>query len=133
MILLDTSALYAVGVEEDLHHAEATRILGALRERSETLLVHAYVVGETFALLHRRMGIDAALQVSDGLASAEYLPVDRALHDRGVAWLRAHPSMRASLVDAVSFVVMRERGIANAFAFDPDFERAGYRLLRAPP
>jgi predicted nucleic acid-binding protein len=33
-------------------------------------------------------------------------------------------------VDAVSFVLMEERGIETAFAFDSDFEEAGFRLLR---
>jgi predicted nucleic acid-binding protein len=33
-------------------------------------------------------------------------------------------------VDAVSFVVMQQRGIEEALAFAPDFERAGFRLYR---
>lgn len=36
-----------------------------------------------------------------------------------------------SLVDFVSFEVMRERGITTAFAFDDDFRRQGFELSRA--
>jgi predicted nucleic acid-binding protein len=32
-------------------------------------------------------------------------------------------------VDHVSFLVMRRRGVAVAFAFDPDYASAGFRLL----
>jgi predicted nucleic acid-binding protein len=35
-----------------------------------------------------------------------------------------------SLVDAVSFVVMTQRRLDEAFAFDPHFEQAGFTLLR---
>jgi predicted nucleic acid-binding protein len=35
-----------------------------------------------------------------------------------------------SLVDAVSFVVMRQRRLEHAFAFDPHFEDEGFSLLR---
>jgi predicted nucleic acid-binding protein len=34
-----------------------------------------------------------------------------------------------SLVDAVSFVVMRQRRIAEAFAFDPHFEEENFSLV----
>ncbi|RME98576.1 MAG: VapC toxin family PIN domain ribonuclease, partial [Chloroflexi bacterium] len=30
---------------------------------------------------------------------------------------------------AVSFVVMRERGVTHAFAFDPNFAAAGFSLI----
>ena len=51
----------------------------------------------------------------------------------GVDRMRAQPRLKASIVDAVSFVVMEDRGIEEAFAFGSDFEAAGFRLLRPPP
>jgi predicted nucleic acid-binding protein len=35
-----------------------------------------------------------------------------------------------SLVDAVSFVTMRLKGLTEAFAFDPHFEQEGFSLIR---
>jgi predicted nucleic acid-binding protein len=55
--------------------------------------------------------------------------VTRATHERAVEWLRTAGRRHVSLVDAVSFVVMRARQIEVAFAFDPHFVRAGFRLL----
>jgi predicted nucleic acid-binding protein len=37
---------------------------------------------------------------------------------------------RLSFTDCISFAVMRALDIPVAFAFDGDFERAGFRLMR---
>ncbi len=102
--------------------------VGALERSGEEVLVHSYVLCETFSLVHRRRGLETALRI-DGLARTfTHVAVDRALHDRAVARLRG-ASRRVSLVDAVSFEVMKERGIERAFAFDEDFQAEGFRLL----
>ena len=46
------------------------------------------------------------------------------------AWLVRFQDQPFSLVDAVSFEVMRAEGVRSAFAFDPHFEIAGFELLR---
>ena len=130
MILLDTSAIYALASRDDVRHVEAVAALDRAEKEGQELLVHSYVLVESFALVHRRHGFDAAARVDGDLTSVLTITVDRPLHDRAVAWLRAHPSATASLVDAVSFVVMQQRGIQDALAFDPDFERAGFRIYR---
>jgi predicted nucleic acid-binding protein len=52
--------------------------------------------------------------------------IDEATHAAGVAALLAAPPADISLVDFVSFEVMRERGIPRAFAFDDGFRAAGF-------
>ena len=129
MILVDTSALYALADAGDDNHASARKGLAAAEDSGLAFVVHTYVLAETFALVHRRLSLRAAIRMSDELAGVDVVVVDRILHDRGVSWLRASPKSRTSLVDAVSFVIMAERGIERAFAFDPDFERAGFGLF----
>jgi len=46
-----------------------------------------------------------------------------------VSWLRKAGRRQVSLVDAVSFAVMRARGVVVAFAFDPHFTDQGFRLF----
>jgi predicted nucleic acid-binding protein len=128
VILLDTSAMYALASDQDPRHREALHLAETIATSGESLLLHSYVLCEAFSLLHRRRGIETALEVDRGAALHELILVDRRLHDRAVARLRDGAPSRLSLVDAVSFEVMRERGIACAFAFDPDFEKAGFRL-----
>lgn len=132
MILLDTSAVYALADAGDRRHAAAVRILDGIERAGESLLLHTYVLLETFALLHARHGLPKALEVDGQLRALPLVVVDRALHERATAALRDAPGLRASLVDAVSFVVMRERGIEAAFAFDADFAAAGLRTLADP-
>jgi predicted nucleic acid-binding protein len=46
-----------------------------------------------------------------------------------VGLLRARPDKTYSLCDAVSFVLMRERGVAEALTTDRHFEQEGFRRL----
>ena len=41
----------------------------------------------------------------------------------------ARPDQRWSLTDCASFIVMEERGISEALAYDRDFEQAGFVAL----
>ena len=130
MILVDTSAICALASADDGFHGDAEDRAARLASSREPLLLHTYVLCEAFALLQRRLGLSMALRVDSALREHETVTVDRSLHDRAVARLRAGGKSRTSLVDAVSFEVMRERGIECAFAFDTDFEAAGFRLFR---
>ena len=130
MILLDTSAMFALVAPMDPHHEEAKGLAARLAASREPILVHTYVLCEAFALIHRRKGFEAARAMDAGLRPHTTVTVDRALHDRALAGLQAGGKTRISLVDAVSFEVMKEWGIETAFAFDADFEAAGFRLFR---
>ncbi|MHB8632170.1 MAG: VapC toxin family PIN domain ribonuclease, partial [Candidatus Limnocylindria bacterium] len=55
--------------------------------------------------------------------------IDDVRHAAGVAALLAALPSPVSLVDHVSFNLMRELGLTDAFAFDDDFRRAGFRTL----
>jgi predicted nucleic acid-binding protein len=95
------------------------------------LVTHNYVVLETVALLQRRLGISAVHRLQDLLAPIEVAWVDEVTHRSAIAALLAASRRDVSLVDRVSFEVMRERGIGEAFAFDPEFAREGFTTLPA--
>ena len=61
-----------------------------------------------------------------GSTSMELVHVDNDLFQKAFDLLELRPDKRYSLTDCVSFVVMRERGIATAFAFDRHFEQEGF-------
>lgn len=42
--------------------------------------------------------------------------------------LRARPGRRISITDAVSFLVMRRRGLSRAFTLDADFAAEGFEV-----
>lgn len=128
-VLVDTSALYAVLDRTDASHPAAKSTLAALAAVDEHLITHSYVVVEAFALTQRRLGPEAVRGLAvDLLPVVDITWVGADLHERALAAVLA-ASSRVSLVDRVSFELMREQGIERAFAFDDDFEKAGFRLL----
>lgn len=126
----DTSGLLALLNGEDENHARAERAFAALRARQASLLSTSFVLVETYALVGRRLGLEAVRSVrADFAPLIDVIWVDEALHEAGLdLWLERR-RRRLSLVDAVSFVAMRQRGVAEAFAFDPDFEHEGFSLV----
>lgn len=55
--------------------------------------------------------------------------VDESIHNAGLDLLLERRNRQLSLVDAVSFIAMRQRNLAEAFAFDPHFEQEGFSLV----
>ena len=127
MIFVDTSAFYALADAGDPHHPDARRFLSALLEKEEGLFTHNYVLVETIALIQNRMGTEAALQVADSAEALEIEWVDRALHESALRAMKRTRRRKISLVDQVSFLLMRSRGIDEVFSFDRDFRREGFR------
>jgi predicted nucleic acid-binding protein len=134
-IFVDTSALFATLDAADPNHGDAAE---ALRQMplSDELVTHNYVHLEADALVRRRLGRDAAADLADRLLpGVTTIWVDEATHRAAAEALRADGG-QGSLVDHVSFVVMRREGITRALAFDRDFEANGFarpdRSIRPP-
>ena len=130
MIFVDTSALFALANDRDLKHREARLAFDRLLQAERRLLTHSYVLSESMALLHQRLGPAAALALAAETRAFDIEWVDEPLHRAAVDALHSAPR-GVSLVDQVSFLVMRRRGIDEAFAFDRDFAVAGFRLYQA--
>lgn len=129
MIFLDTSAIYAWADAADPNHAAAVRRLQAILEGSDELVTHNYVLVEAMALLQARLGLKAAISLAKDSARFAVDWVDDELHAAGVRELERSKKRHLSLVDQISFLVMARRQISRAFAFDPDFAAAGFRLF----
>lgn len=129
-VFVDTSAWYALLNRRDDFHGAAARILRRLRNESARLVTTNYIVVETTALVAARLGRAAARRwLVDLLPVAEVLWVDRGVHEAAVAaFLEAGGDV--SLVDLVSFEVMRRMGLQWAFAFDEDYSRHGFKIVQ---
>jgi uncharacterized protein len=126
---VDTSAIYAWADVDDPNHRTAVRRLDTLIDRAEALLTHNYVLVESMALLQSRLGHSAATKLAKDAAAFAIEWVDDDLHAAGVRELERSRARRISLVDHISFLVMRRRRVTTAFAYDADFTAAGFRLL----
>ncbi len=129
MTFVDTSALLAF---LDRDAAQHERVVASMAEvlAERRAITHSYIVIETEALSHRRFGGPVARRLlEDVVPLLEIVWVDADLHGAAVsAHLRAL-RRRSSLVDRVSFEVMRRRGVHAALALDRDFAREGFELL----
>jgi predicted nucleic acid-binding protein len=129
VIFLDTSAIYAWADTADPNHRTALRRLQAILQSREELLTHNYVLVESVALLQARLGLMAAVKLAKDSSVFVIEWVDDDLHASGIRELERSRRRRISLVDQISFLVMKRRAVATAFAFDPDYETAGFRLF----
>ena len=127
---VDTSAIYAVLSASDENHDAGRQIFWDLRRRDEQLLTTNYVVLETSVLVARRLGIDLCrVFIGSVLPLMRIHWVNDGVHwEAAAAWLGSG-ARRVSLVDWVSFTVMRREGVEQAFAFDDDFQRQGFQLI----
>lgn len=126
-VFADTSGLFALLSTTDDNHARAKRAFGNLRARQALLVSTSYVLVETYALVGRRLGLDAVRSFrADFAPLIDVVWVDETLHNAGVDLLLDRRKRPLTLVDAVSFIVMRQRSVAEAFAIDPHFEQEGF-------
>lgn len=127
MIFLDTSAIYAVADRADPRHELAKERFRVLLEAGEEILTHNYVLIESMALIQHRLGLAAILKLAHDSRAFEIEWVGKTAHDEAVRCL-ARSRRHVSVVDQVSFIVMRLRGVEVALAFDRDFVDEGFRL-----
>ena len=129
-VFADTSALLALLSTTDENHARAKRAFAHLRARQALLLSTSYVLVETYALVGRRLGLDAARSFrADFAPLIDVVWIDETLHNAGLDLLFNRRKRMLSLVDAVSFIVMRRRLVAEAFAIDPHFDQEGFSVV----
>jgi predicted nucleic acid-binding protein len=81
-------------------------------------------------LLYSRIGIEAVRVLQNDvvpIVRVEFVTPE--LHAIGVAALLAASKRRLSLVDCISFEIVRGLGLRDVFAFEPHFRTYGFRML----
>jgi predicted nucleic acid-binding protein len=130
-VLIDTSAFYALAHDGDKCHNAAVQCWRDLLDTNEMLTTSNYVVLESTALLYTRHGISAVRRfVEDVLPAVRVIWVDEQTHalalSRTLGVLVQHGP---SLVDCVSFELMRRHRIDKAFTYNQDYERVGFTMI----
>lgn len=131
---LDTGYLIALEDTDDDNHEPAREHWKGSRQRISSgtlrLTTTSYVLDEVVTFFNVRGHHLKAVELGERLmdsASLELVHVDEDLIQRAFAYLKQHQDKRYSLTDCVSFIVMVDRGILTAFAFDRHFVQAGFR------
>jgi predicted nucleic acid-binding protein len=126
-IFVDTSAFLAVLDSSDHNHSTALQRLQYLVANHIPMMTSNYVVVETCALLQRRIGL-SALRVfrEEVLPAVDVKWVSERQHEIGLVSLVRSDRRKLSLVDCVSFEMMRDSDLRSAFAFDKHFSGEGF-------
>ncbi len=129
-VYVDTSALFAVLDRDDSSHTRAKTTWTDLIEADTVLCCSNYIVVECCALVQRRLGVKALrVLLEDMLPVLTVRWIEQEQHQTAVQILLHMKSRAVSLVDCVSFVVMRDLGIDRAFVFDRHFANEGFTCI----
>lgn len=134
---VDTSALLAVMAADDQQHAIALEFWKSLLQQGEGLVATNYVVVECHALVQRRFGMSGVRVLESAfLPALSIVWVVPSVHRAAATAVLSADRRTLSLVDCVSFQVMREHSITRAFTFDPHFADEGFEVApntESPP
>lgn len=122
-VFVDTSAFLAVLDADDAEHERAKKTWEYLITNNELMTCSNYILVETFALVQRRLGMEAVRAFQEDVCPLLNIHwIDESDHRAGVTAVLAAARRRLSLVDCVSFEVMRRLGVNRVFCFDPHFK-----------
>ena len=129
-VFVDTSAFLAILNADDQNHDRAKRVWADLITRDALLICTNYVLVETFALVQHRLGMQAVRVFQEDVLPVVNIEwVNEAHHGAGVSAILTAGRRQLSLVDCVSFEMMRQLGIDTAFVFDHHFEEQGFKII----
>ena len=129
-MFIDTSALYALLDADDENYGSSASTWDTLITSDERIVTTNYVIVETFALIQNRLGLRALREFQDDVVPVLHVEfVTPTIHRLGTVALFAASRRGLSLVDCVSFEVMRELGMKSVFTFDRHFREYGFNAL----
>ena len=128
-VFADTFYFLALLNSKDESHARAWEFS---KSRDAPLVTTAWILTELANALAgsaKRQVFRQLLDEIENHAENQLIAASQSLFDRGVKLYDARPDKQWSLTDCISFVVMQERGIAEALTGDHHFEQAGFIAL----
>lgn len=130
MILIDTSAIFAVLDKDDINHTRAAKLWTELIENETPILTNSNLLLEAFALIQRRHGLDILSRFQQSMVPwLEIEWIDSEKHIQAVNLLLSVNRRYLSLVDISAFATMRRTGVNQVFTFDNHFAEEGFTVL----
>ena len=128
-IFVDTAYVLALVNERDQHYERAQE-LADLVEGMELLITDAVLleIGNALARGFKEQAIEVITYFVES-EEVEIFYSSPQIFEKAFALYKKFSDKDWSLVDCISFVVMRERGIKQVLTFDHHFEQAGFKLV----
>jgi predicted nucleic acid-binding protein len=132
LVFVDTGAWIALALTRDPLHARATEAWASLASSGAKLHTSVSIAVETFTFLDRNTERKVALAWKDSLKVVprlRMLPCTSRDLEQAHKYFERPDFHKLTAVDALSFVLMAQRRIRVAFAFDSHFATAGFRMV----
>lgn len=130
-IFIDTAYVLALVSDRDQYHLQA-QILSKRYEDYDFVVTEAVLleIGNALCRGFKQEAIEV-MQYFLNADEVEVVPVTSELFFEGFSLYQAYQDKEWSMVDCISLVVMRQKGIQQALTFDRHFEQAGFQRLLA--
>ena len=125
IIMVDTSAVYALLDKSDEMHHKAKNCLLKLDQNKNKVMLTNFIVAECHALINSRLNHKIARNWIKNLC----WPVERVLEEdenNAVQIIMSCRDKSYTYTDATTFAVMERLGLTTAFAFDKHFTQYGF-------
>ncbi len=135
-VFVDTSAWANIVNKRSPSHEQAAETYSRLLAENATLIVTGFVLAETHVLLHRKLGYPVAQEFLRAANTSSHIQIiypGSSTEKAAKLILEKYTDQDFSLTDAISFAVMQEVGVAEAFSYDAHFITAGFVLVNPLP
>jgi uncharacterized protein len=129
-IFVDTSVLLAVLGKDDVNNVLAAETLADLVENGEQLFTTNYILVESYALIQRRMGMDAIQDFQKNiLPSLTLVWISAEDYQYSVKNFLSENRRNLSFVDCSSFDTIQRLTMDQVFTFDSHFREQGFEVI----
>jgi len=133
LIFVDTSAWYALEVEDDVNHETACKFLFIMATGKHGISITTdYVLDEALTLLRSRRSLSSASAFIDKIKKSKSVRifwVDEGLFEKALDMFNQSDRKSWSFTDCTSFALMKDLLIPDAFTFDSHFREVGLKIL----
>jgi predicted nucleic acid-binding protein len=131
---LDTSYLVAITHKKDQYHNQAVNVRKTLIEPVKLITTNGVLMeyGNILSKIKIREKAFRYIQFLKEDQNTEIIFINSKIFDKGLEFFGKYKDKEWGLVDCISFVLMREKGIFHALTSDEHFEQAGFTILLKP-
>ena len=131
-VFLDTAYAIALISETDDFHDRALALASYLEENQIHLVTTRAILLEIGNALSKVRYRSAAIQLLDALendVTVEIMPISEPLYKEALQLYRERSDKEWGLIDCISYLVMKRKGIYQALTTDEHFRQMGFHVL----
>ena len=131
-LFLDTAYAIALAAPGDRHHQRAVELAETVQRVGTRLVTTRAVwleIGDALSKRAYRPAAAALLAALERDPSVTIVPLTEDVYQRGFSLFCKREDKEWGITDCISFVVMQDRGIADALTTDEHFQQAGFNAL----